>query len=240
MSSSELNELEKRLSYTFQKQILLMQALTHKSYLNEVRDRSVQDNERFEFLGDAVLDLVMSEELLWRFPHESEGELSKMKAKLVSEVSLTKVARSLDLGRFLLLGKGEEVTQGREKSSILSDALEAVIAAVYIDGGLQNARTMVLRHFSSQISDLLRPESRGDYKTELQEFCQQEFGLLPVYRTVRESGPDHQKIFEVRIEIKGEIFGNGVGKSKKEAEQAAACTAMERLRKTKLRKSGEP
>jgi len=229
MSSPDLSEFKTKFQYTFSNPLLLVQALTHKSYLNEARDRYIQDNERLEFLGDAILDLVISEELIGRFPQALEGELSKMKAMLVSEGSLAKVARGLDLGGYLFLGKGEELTQGREKSSILADALEALVAAVYLDGGLVSVREVILRHFSPLMADLHRPESRIDYKTELQEICQQEFGVLPVYRPVRESGPDHQKVFEVNLEIRGEVFGTGSGRSKKEAEQAAAQIALEKL-----------
>jgi ribonuclease-3 len=233
MTFPDLLELQKHLGYTFRNSTLLTQALTHKSYLNETRDRFIQDNERLEFLGDAVLDLVISEELGVRFPEAPEGELSKMKAKLVSEISLSKVARSLDLGRFLRLGRGEERTRGREKRSILADALEALIAALYLDAGLALAREIVLEHFSEVLADLLRPGSRIDHKTELQELCQQTFEVLPRYQTMRESGPDHQKLFEVRIEINGEVFGTGTGWSKKEAEQNAAKAALDRLRAQK-------
>lgn len=229
MTSHNFIAFQKYLAYTFQNPTLLIQALTHKSYLNETKDRSLQHNERLEFLGDAVLDLVMSEELIWRFPQATEGELSKMKAKLVSEASLAPVARSLDLGRFLLLGKGEEMTQGREKNSILADTLEAVLAAIYFDGGLSQVRERIQEHFAPLLSDLLRPESRIDHKTELQELCQRRFSTLPNYRTVRESGPDHQKVFEVLIEIQGEPYGSGIGRSKKEAEQNAAHIALEKL-----------
>jgi|SRR5579863_83927 len=230
MSPADLSELQDRFHYRFQKPLLLRQALTHKSCLNEVRDRPVQDNERLEFLGDAVLDLLISEALILRFPDALEGHLSKMKANLVSEGTLARVARSLDLGRFLFLGKGEESTQGRGKSSILADTLEALIAAAYLDGGLEAVRAIVLDQFSAPIGELNRPGSRTDYKTELQEICQQEFGLLPVYRTLRQSGPDHQKTFEVDLQIKGEVFGTGAGRSKKEAEQAAAHSALQKLR----------
>ncbi|HEY5599180.1 MAG TPA: ribonuclease III [Candidatus Manganitrophaceae bacterium] len=230
MTSQDLSSLQKRLSYFFREPKRLRQALTHKSYLNESRDKTSEDNERYEFMGDAVLDLIVSEALMERFPGAPEGDLSKMKAKVVSEGTLARTAREIGLGRFLLLGRGEEMTLGREKSSLLADAMEAVIAAVYLDGGFPAAREVVLREFASPLQELTRADLSIDYKTELQELCQKKFETLPAYSLIRESGPDHQKIFEVEIQIRGIAYGTGAGKSKKEAEQKAARTALERLR----------
>src|ERR1700686_3102286 len=154
MSSSELDQLQEKLSYRFKRPDLLRQAITHKSYLHENRDRVQQDNERLEFLGDAVLALVVAELLINRFPEASEGELSKAKAQLVREPMLSQIARQLEIGKFVLLGKGEELTQGREKASILSDTLEAVIAAFYIDGGFSTAKTFIAQCFEEPIRDL--------------------------------------------------------------------------------------
>lgn len=221
--------IELRLAYHFQSQRLLEEALTHKSYLNECPSPERRDNERLEFLGDAVLDLVISELFLSRFPEAPEGELSKLKAKTVSETALSHVARRLDLGSALVLGRGEELTGGRDKPSLLADALEAVIAAVYLDGGLAAARQVVLTAFTDLFDNLWRSEV-ADYKTELQELCQRDFSVLPVYRVLRESGPDHHKQFEVELSIRGEGYGVGTGRSKKEAEQRAAKTALERLK----------
>jgi len=233
MSVESLDPFQKTLGYSFHKPDLLREALTHKSYLNEMRvsekDRAAQDNERLEFLGDAVLDLAISECLIVLHPLSTEGDLSKMKARLVSEVTLARVAARLDVGKFLLLGRGEERTRGREKPSLLADALEAVIAAVYLDGGFETARDVILKIFDDEIH---RPDQHRDdidYKTELQECCQREFDVLPTYRVLSESGPDHQKLFEVRLTIREEVFGIGRGRSKKEAEQQAAKQALEKL-----------
>ena len=224
-----IEHLAERLGYCFRTPRLLEAALTHKSYLNESPDPSREDNERLEFLGDAVLDLVISERFLSQFPDAPEGDLSKLKAKTVSEAALSHVARRLDLGSSLVLGRGEELTGGRDKSSLLSDALEAVIAAVYLDGGLAAARQVVLTAFSDLLDNLSRPEV-ADHKTELQELCQRTFSILPVYRVLRESGPDHHKQFDVEVSIQGEVYGIGTGRSKKEAEQQAAKHALDRLR----------
>jgi ribonuclease-3 len=235
MRSKDASFLEKRLSYSFIEPQLLRQALTHKSYLNESKDKTVKDNERFEFLGDAVLDLIISEALVKRFPDSSEGDLSKMKAKVVSEGTLARIAKGIDLGDFLFLGKGEEMTLGREKGSLLADALEAVIAAIYLDQGFFAAREMVLNEFDLSLQELTRPDQSVDYKTELQELCQEMFESLPVYQVIQESGPDHQKTFEVEIRIKGNVFGVGIGKSKKEAEQRAAEITLKQLQKKEER-----
>jgi ribonuclease-3 len=227
--AAAIERLLERLNYRFQDPSLLDEALTHKSYLNEAPERSCRDNERLEFLGDAVLDLMISELFLARFPEAPEGTLSKLRAKTVSEAALGQVARRLDLGAALRLGRGEELTGGRDKPSLLADALEAVIAAVYLDGGLAAARHVALPAFAEVIDNLSRPEA-ADHKTELQEICQRDFGGLPAYRVLRESGPDHDKQFDVEIAIRGEVYGVGTGRSKKEAEQKAARSALEKLR----------
>ncbi len=221
--------LADRLGYHFQTRRLFEEALTHKSYLNECPSSERRDNERLEFLGDAVLDLIVSELFLFRFPEAPEGELSKLKAKTVSETALSHVARRLDLGSALVLGRGEELTGGRDKPSLLADALEAVIAAVYLDGGLAAARQVVLTAFTDLFDNLGRSDV-ADFKTELQELCQRDFSVLPVYRVLRESGPDHHKQFDVELSIRDEGYGVGTGRSKKEAEQQAARTALERLK----------
>lgn len=231
MSPAELSSLEQRLAYTFQVPERLRQAVTHKSYINETKDKTVEDNERFEFLGDAVLDLIISEALVARFPNAPEGDLSKMKSRVVSEGTLARIAKVIDLGRYLYLGKGEERTLGREKISLLADALEALIAAVYLDGGLPAVREVVIREFEPALRELTRPEVTVDYKTELQELCQKVFESLPTYQVVRETGPDHQKLFEVEIRIQGTPYATATGRSKKEAEQRAAQIALDKLRK---------
>src|SRR6266540_4151862 len=230
MQTDGLDEIQRRLGYRFRRSSLLIEALTHKSYLNEAKETGDLDNERLEFLGDAVLDLVVSEYLLSSFPDAAEGELSKLRARLVSEKTLARVAGRIGLGELLRLGRGETKTQGHNKPSILADALEAVFAGVYLDGGAEAAARCVKAVFSEELASCDQTLTRGDYKTDLQEFCQREFEMLPHYRTIRETGPDHEKLFEVEILIRGDRYGLGVGKSKKEAEQMAAKQALEKVR----------
>ena len=217
-------------NYRFTNTSFLIEALTHKSYVNERRDSGQKDNERLEFLGDAVLSLVMSDYLARRYPELSEGALSKLKAKLVSEASLGNAARRLDLGARLKLGRGEELSNGRDKTSLLADALEAIIAAVYLDGGFEASRTFTLEALTDELHqiDVLQEKPGGDdYKTRFQEWCQKRYELLPRYVIVRETGPDHQKVFEVEVQVNDRVFGMGRGHSKKEAEQEAAQRALE-------------
>lgn len=223
------------LAYTFADSGLLDEALTHKSYMNERRERAGAHNERLEFLGDAVLSLIVSQHLSAAFPHSTEGALSKLKARLVSESSLAGAARRLDLGRHLRLGRGEELTGGRDKPSLLANALEAVIAAIYLDGGLAAAQAFTLRALADELQAIGEKPVSQDFKTQCQEWCQKAFESLPQYMTVRESGPDHQKQFEVHVLIRGEVFGVGTGSSKKEAEQMAAREALARAAEEKGR-----
>jgi len=229
MTPKNLIFLEQELSYVFDEPTRLRQALTHKSYLNENRDAGVEDNERLEFLGDSVLGLIISDVLMERFPESSEGDLSKMKARIVSEETLARIAKGIDLGSYLYLGRGEERTLGKEKPSLLADAMEAVIAAVYLDRGYTSVREVVLKQFEQCLKEVTLSDFASDYKTELQEQCQRIFGTLPVYAVVQESGPDHQKRFEIEIRINGVPFGISSGSSKKEAEQGAAKIALEKL-----------
>lgn len=221
-----LTLLEESLSVVFIDKDFLKRALTHKSYVHETKHADFEDNERLEFLGDAVLDLIISEALIVRFPKMAEGELSKMKARIVSEPTLASVSGGISLGQYLFLGKGEEKTEGRGKRSLLSDALEALIAAIFLDQGFSTAREVVLKLFNLHIEELTRQNMLSDYKTALQELCQKEFETLPIYRLASESGPDHQKMFEVIIEIHATCYGRGMGRSKKEAEQRAAQAAL--------------
>src|SRR2546428_5427681 len=237
MQTDGLDEIQRRLGYRFRRPSLLIEALTHKSYLNEAKETGELDNERLEFLGDAVLDLVVSEYLLSAFPDAAEGELSKLRAWLVSEKTLARVARRIGLGELLRLGRGEMKTQGHSKPSILADTLEAVFAGGYLDGGLGAAAAGVKAVFREGLASCDRSLlARGDFKTDLQELCQREVDMLPHYRSIRETGPDHEKQFEVEILIRSERYGVGVGKSKKEAEQMAAKRALEKLKQEK----GEP
>jgi ribonuclease III len=220
------------LKYRFTDGNILEEALTHKSYVNERRESGRIHNERLEFLGDAVLSLIISDYLARRYPELSEGALSKLKATLVSETALANAARRLDLGRYLRLGRGEERSNGREKASLLADALEAVIAAVYLDGGFDASREVTVDVLSDELHrlDAAQIQPGGDdYKTRLQEWCQKRYELLPQYLVVGETGPDHQKIFEVEVQVNQQVVGVGRGNSKKEAEQEAAQRALEQV-----------
>lgn len=230
--SGILEEVQQTIQYSFNRTVLLEEALTHKSHLQGKQDRLLKDNERLEFLGDAVLNLVVSEYLAQTYPALTEGYLSQTRANLVRQFSLAHAARRLRLGEFLRLGKGEERTQGRGKSSLLANALEAVIAAIYLDGGLNPARSFVLMALQEDLVVLKQTnqfESRQDYKSQLQEWCQKTFSDIPEYRLIRELGPDHEKVFDVEVSIKGNIQGRGTGYSKKLAEQEAAKQALTRF-----------
>jgi len=216
--------------YRFRDPALLDEALTHKSYVNERKGPDSKHNERLEFLGDAVLSLIVSEHLAVQYPQLSEGALSKLKAKLVSELALAGAAKRLDLGARLRLGRGEELSKGRQKTSLLADALEAVIAAVYLDGGIEAGRAFTLNALDEefmQVESMPMKPGGDDYKTRFQEWCQQRYDVLPRYHTVREIGPDHQKQFEVEVLVGNQVLGVGRGLSKKEAEQLAARRALE-------------
>jgi ribonuclease-3 len=229
MPDPTLEEAQKQIGYVFRQSALLDEALTHKSYVNEKKEKGRKHNERLEFLGDAVLTFIISEYLLAACPDSTEGDLSKLKSGLVSEAALAKAARRLGLGKLLRLGRGEELTQGREKPSLLANAFEALVAAVYFDRGLPSAREFVLDALAPDLQEArIAGASAGavDYKTRLQEWCQKRYETLPQYATVRESGPDHQKTFEVQLMIRGDVRGLGIGKSKKEAEQMAAKQAL--------------
>jgi ribonuclease-3 len=202
-------------------------ALTHTSYCNEHRGEVVVDNERLEFLGDAVVDLLVSHRLMERFPGADEGELSKLRALIVNEDALARVARELRIGELLRMGRGEELTGGRAKSSVLADALEAVIAAVYLTQGLAGAMAVVDRHFAEALDGVAQGRSGDDYKTRLQELMQSQSRPAPRYRIIAEEGPDHAKTFEVEVSVGGELLGRATGRSKKEAEQAAARKTLE-------------
>jgi ribonuclease-3 len=222
-----LSDIQQRIACTFKDPGLLERALTHKSYANE--NRLSYHNERMEFLGDAVLNLTVSEYLMRTCPDSTEGDLSRLRAAIVSEPTLAAIAREIGLGAHILLGRGEEQTGGRNKDSLIADCLEALIASVYLDGGQDAANEFILRFFEDTIKKTCTSGGIIDYKTELQELCQERLRQLPEYRVASESGPDHQKQFEVELLIKGQVSGRGTGKSKKEAEQRAAKEALEKL-----------
>jgi ribonuclease III len=218
-------ELEQKLSYVFRDKSLLSEACRHSSYVNEHPLKNLRDNERLEFLGDAVLNLVVGHLLMNEYPDLPEGELSRMRANLVNETQLADIAKSIELGDFLQLGKGEIQTQGREKNSILADAFEAVIAAIYLDGGFQAAYSMIRNHFEPFVRSDVVPRTNQDYKSQLQELVQFSHKTMPTYQVIRESGPDHDKTFVSQIDVCG-IQAFGTGKSKKTAEQDAARNAL--------------
>lgn len=221
-----MESLEKSLQYTFQNRELLREALNHSSYANEHRGSGVNSNERLEFLGDSVLGFVTAEFLFKTYGKLPEGDLTRMRAALVCEQSLYEVARLLELGRYLKLGRGEEAGGGRERQSILADAVEAVFAAVYLDGGIEKVRGLICRVLLSRAP---AAEERRDYKTTLQEIVQRKSGQVLTYHMVEESGPDHNKTFLFEVRLNGEAVGQGRGHSKKEAEQDAARDALDKL-----------
>jgi ribonuclease III len=228
-----LVELEEKLHHHFQDKALLTLALSHKSHANEGRKKGqtreefvLLHNERLEFLGDAVLGLVISDLLSERFPVADEGMLSKMRSSLVKEETLARLARSIGLGPFLLLGKGEDHTSGRDKNSILSSTYEALLGAIYLDGGFPAAFAAASLHFQEMIESVAICGVQSDTKTQLQEVCQGRFRQSPVYKVVNEAGPDHEKEFEVMVCV-GSLQRYGKGRNKKEAEQEAARYLLE-------------
>jgi len=224
--ANDVTPLQKTLGYEFSDLRLLNKALTHKSYVNE-RNESLKHNERFEFLGDSVLDILVSDYLVHEFSDYAEGTLSKIRAAVVNETCLAELARKIDLGKYLLLGKGEDLSGGRDKPSILADAFEAVAGALFRDGGLESASKVFLPLLEVEISKFAHSWAFRDFKSELQEYTQNKWVCTPSYKVVNELGPDHAKKFEVAVTIKNKVKGQGSGKSKKEAEQAAAKMAME-------------
>ena len=219
-----MTELEESIHYRFNNKKLLTEALSHSSYANENK-RNRRSNERLEFLGDSVLSIVVSQYLFEHFLHLPEGELTKIRASLVCEKSLHVFAKQIDLGKYLLLGKGEENTGGRERASILADAFEALIAAIYLDGGLDAAKEHILRFIPEDI-DSQKSSAFNDYKTILQEVIQQNPEEKVEYVIADQSGPDHNKAFTVNVCLNTNVIGVGVGRSKKEAEQMAAREAL--------------
>lgn len=217
-----MENLEKKLQYTFKNRELLERALSHSSYVNE-RHCNEESNERLEFLGDSVLGIITAEYYFHNFSHLPEGELTKLRASTVCEKSLFAFANEIELGSYLKLGKGEERTGGRERPSVNADAFEAVIAAIYIDGGMDEAKKFVLR-FVEKLSD--KHGSFKDYKTTLQEVIQRNPEETLEYVVVGESGPDHDKCFEVEVHLNSNVIGKGKGRSKKTAEQEAAREAL--------------
>jgi ribonuclease-3 len=221
-------ELEARLGVALPDRGAALEALTHTSYVNENPGEGARDNERLEYLGDAVLDLAVSDLLMRRLPDAREGELSRLRAAVVREEVLAEAARTVGLGALLLLGRGEERTGGRDKASLLADAFEAVLGALYVGAGYGAALATVERLLGAAIQGAAAG-ALGDYKTRLQELAQARWRATPAYRVAAEKGPEHDKTFEVEVAVQGTLRGRGRGRSKKEAEQAAAREALEAL-----------
>lgn len=231
MSTRLLHHLQDLLGYRFQSVELMHQALVHRSYAHEKAETGAEDNERLEFLGDSVLSLIISHILLMKFPQADEGSLSRMRASLVNEGRLAAIAVKLGLGDLMRLGKGEEMSGGRDKPSILADAAEALLGAVYLDGGLDAAFHVVRRLFDEKLDKVAAEEDPlrrldKDFKTQLQEATQAKKRMVPQYVVEREEGPDHDKVFYVTVRLDGRLLARGVGKSKKAAEQDAAQKAL--------------
>ena len=222
-----LKALQKKIHYRFQSLDLLDQGLKHRSFAHENLEAGGGDNERLEFLGDAVLDLVVSHLIMERHPDYSEGDLSRLRAAVVNELRLARIARELDLGEYLLLGKGEEASKGREKNSILAASLEAVLAAVYLDGGFKKSFKAISELFSPYLEIAEKEGFYQDFKTKLQEVSQEALKSTPRYLLAKEFGPDHDKVFGVKVLIQEKVAGVGAGKSKKEAEQRAAQKTLQ-------------
>lgn len=229
MTSTDLSGLQQKLGYEFKDIDFLVESLRHSSFVNENLELDIQDNERLEFLGDAVLNLIVGHMLMQRYPELREGDLSKMRANLVNESQLASIAQEMDLGSYLQLGKGEIQTKGWEKQSILADTFEAVIAAVYLDGGFDAVFRIIDSHFSFVLDAVVMSTTNHDYKSQLQEFVQMKQQKMPVYTVIHESGPDHDKTFRVRLNV-GEIQTESDGKSKKAAEQNAARKCLKLLK----------
>lgn len=234
----QLDRLEEALGYKFREPSFLNCALTHRSYANENPDLVMQDNERLEFLGDAVLTLCITDMLVKKFPECTEGDLSKIRSTIVNERPLAGLARELCVGDYLLLGKGEDLSGGRAKSSLLANALEAIIAAVYCDTGFAGAFDFIGKRFHPLLETGATGVFYRDYKTSLQETTQNRFRVIPRYSVIREYGPDHDKVFQIRVSI-GEILSTaGLGRNKKEAEQRAAKKAIEAIERLELPNGG--
>lgn len=220
-----ISELEKAVGYVFSDPVHILVATTHSSFSNEAKD-GIDCNERLEFLGDSVLSFVTSQYLYENFPELPEGEMSRIRASAVCEKTLCSIAKRIDLGAYLRLGHGEECQNGRNRPSILADAFEALLAAIYLDGGIEPVRNFLLPIITAEVGSIIESGADRDYKTVLQQFIQQERGSLLEYVTVGESGPAHDKTFYVEVRLNGNVIGRGKGSSKRKAEQSAAKEAL--------------
>lgn len=222
-------EIESAIRYTFSEKELLLLSFTHRSFFNEHREKLKGHNERLEFLGDAVLGLIVSTFLYEKFPQEPEGILSSFRSRLVDASFCAEALRKLKLEEKILLGRGEALTEGRSKSSIIADAFEALVGAIYLDGGYQAASTFILSHFEKEMGGVLETPS-CNHKANLQDYSQKKYQKTPVYKVLQEEGPDHAKTFLVAVFLNEEEYGRGEGGSKRQAEQAAAQKALENLK----------
>lgn len=229
---NKMSEIEKNIGYNFKNRDNLFLALTHSSFANENKNLGISSNERLEFLGDAVLEFIISEKMYLNFTGLAEGEMTKIRATIVCEQSLMNCSNSIEIGKYLLLGKGEELTGGRTRVSILSDAFEALLGAIYIDGGISEAKKFIEKEMSELISNSACGLVSMDYKTQFQEIIQKSSENKIAYEIIDEKGPDHNKIFVSQVKVGSDIMGTGKGKSKKEAEQNAAQAAIENYHRT--------
>lgn len=222
---TEIPAIEKKLGYTFENKEFLIQAFVHRSFINEYREGPLQHNERLEFLGDSILGMIVADFLYHRLPAYPEGQLSQLRSKLVDANSCSEYLQKLSLSSHILLGKGELMTEGRAKPSILADVFEALLGAVYLDGGVGTGKSFLLFHFEAEFEAAIGSPPRN-YKAELQDFSQREFQKIPVYKVMEAVGPDHAKQFHVMVFLDDKEAGVGIGSSKKEAEQRAAFDAL--------------
>ena len=225
----DFTNLEKNLGLKFQNQGFLKQALTHRSYLNEFKNSNLESNERLEFLGDAVLGFVVSTWLFKKFPQYFEGKLTNFRSNLVKTVSLAKIAQELEVGNYLLLSKGEKEGRGQQNPTLLANAMEAIIGAIFLDQGIHSVKVFIKTHFQKLLEEIIQSGKLKDYKSLLQEKIQAQTSESPNYKTIKEEGPEHNKIFTVSVTFQNELLAIGVGKSKQKAEEEAAHLALEKL-----------
>ncbi len=222
-------ELEKNLGFKFKNTNLLKEALTHRSYLNEFKKQKIQSNERLEFLGDAVLSFIVSSWLFKSFPLSHEGKLTNLRSNLVKTTSLAKIAQKLKIGNYLLLSKGEKGAQGQKNPTLLANTLEAIIGAIFLDQGLEPLKIFIHKNFKSSLKEVILSGRLKDYKSLLQEKIQTQSNSSPIYKTVKEEGPEHKKIFTINVFSEGHFLAEGAGQSKQKAEELAAKKALENL-----------
>lgn len=224
-----ISELEEKITYKFKNKNLLLRALMHRSFVNENLGENKKDNEKLEFLGDSVLNLVTTEYIVANFKKLNEGELSKIKSQIISETIFSSISQDIGLGSYLFLSRGENLSGGRKRHSILGDAFEALIGAIFLDSDYYTTSKIALKFLINKINHLNEIEGVGDYKTQLQEYIQSKYKITPCYNLIETIGPDHDKLFRVNVSINDEIIAEGIAKSKKRAEKQAAKKAMKKL-----------